>query len=144
MEAFKIEHFIRDNPDKKFPQFVSLDSDQSNKIHRKLSDKLRIAHPPEKVVKKLKAMGFYIEDDNAESEGFILKKIFEKVGIYPQEKVYINWHHFDDIDQMGFDDLSTYFDEIWYPGSDDIDIFDATFSWVLSVHHDGSIQVVKQ
>lgn len=70
---------------------------------------------------------------NALDDGFELKKVFQSIGVGQEECVYINWYRFDDIDQMRFDDLNKYFDDFWYPSSDDISIFDSKISWVLGL-----------
>jgi hypothetical protein len=143
MESFKIEHFKRDNPTKKFPVFSSLEPSRAKEIYDRLSDKIDSSLTPDQLAKRINEIGISIESDNAENDDFILKEVFDKIGISPQEKVFINWYHFDDVDEIRFDDLNGFFDDIWYPGSDDIDIFDETFSWILSVYHDGSIKVVR-
>ena len=61
----------------------------------------------------------------------------------PAATVYINWRHFESLDEMAFVALAKYFDDIWYAGADDIDIFDDTLSWVLSVRHDGEVRALK-
>ncbi len=37
--------------------------------------------------------------------------------------------------------MSRWFDDIWYPASDDIDLFDSTLDWILSVSHSGLIDL---
>lgn len=43
---------------------------------------------------------------------------------------------------MRFKDLTEHFDYIWYPGPDDIEIFDDSLSWILSVDHGGYLRVL--
>jgi hypothetical protein len=35
------------------------------------------------------------------------------------------------------------FADLWYPGPDDIDILDASLSWILAVGHDGEVKLVQ-
>ena len=44
---------------------------------------------------------------------------------------------------MRLDELSRRFDDIWFEVSDDIEIFDDTYSWYLGVSHDGAVGVYK-
>jgi len=144
MEGFKIEHFNKDNPSIKFPKFSALSPKKADKIYQKLSVKLGKDILPQKIiVKKIFQLGVLIEGINADEDDFVLKKVFDSIGIIPLENVYINWYHFDDIDEIRFSDLDRYFDHIWYPGPDDIDIFDQSFSWILSISHDGSINILN-
>ena len=50
---------------------------------------------------------------------------------------------FDDADEMHFGDLDKYFYDIWYPVTDDIDIFDDTFKWLLLIVHNGCLRMAK-
>ncbi len=62
----------------------------------------------------------------------------------PQEEVYINWDDFTTIVRMRFKDLTEHFHYVWYPGPDDIEIFDDSLSWILSVDHGGYLRVLVQ
>lgn len=80
-----------------------------------------------------------VDGVNAEAEDFILSEAFERLGITPQSRVYVNWYRFDDVDRISLNNLSSYFTDIWYPGTDDIEIFDETCCWILSISHDGDL-----
>jgi hypothetical protein len=77
---------------------------------------------------------------NAEDDDFHLQETMVRVGITPQKTVYVNWYRYDEIDEMHFAELAKYFDDIWYPSSDDIDLFDSTFSWLVEIPHYGVVQ----
>ena len=72
---------------------------------------------------------------SAEDEHFNIEELANSIGIEPQSVVFVNWNRFDKIDRLSFTDLSKFFCDIWYPASDDIDIFDSALLWVLSVTH---------
>jgi hypothetical protein len=76
---------------------------------------------------------------NAEDPDFDLVTVFERHGIKPRESCYVNFHRFDRICEFLTTQLATYLDDIWYPGPDDIEIFDDTLTWMISVDHDGNI-----
>ena len=87
----------------------------------------------------------YINNFDANNEqDFNIKKIFQHLDKDVTFKVYINWFRFDNIDQMKFNDFSTYFYDIWFPSVDDIDLFDESYSWIVSIRHDGMIYVWNQ
>ena len=56
--------------------------------------------------------------------------------------MYINWSDFKDIDVLDLEDVLRYFYDIWFPGMDDIEIFDETFNWLVSIRHDGVVSYV--
>lgn len=143
MENFKIEHFKEDNPSKEFPWYKTLSSDEAKIVYEEISNKVGINVNPDQLVIKIDEIGTPIKSFNAANEDFTLSKVFEALNISPNKNVFINWYRFDDIDEMCLEDLNQHFDDVWYPGSDDIDIFDANFSWILSVSHSGTIKFLE-
>ncbi len=140
MENFKIEHFKRNNPADDFPAFNSLTFDKIQLIYDKLLKAIGGYFSPDQLVKKINELETLVKNVNANNEDFLLKSLLCEINIHPQQKVYVNWYRFDNIDELYFADLNMYFSDIWYPSSDDIDIFDSTFSWLLSISHDGTIK----
>lgn len=143
MDDFKITNFERENPNKKFPGVISLKEKETKKIFdifkqrmdSKFIDGLEL-------VRKLDMVENTVLDINAKSENFYLTEVFAKLDIFPKDNVYINWYRYDKIDQMQFNDLAQYFNYIWYPDSDDIDLFDDSFSWIVSINHEGIIKSI--
>lgn len=140
MENYKIKNFEKENPTKEFPDFNTLPGDKAQEIFSELSERIEKNAPPDHLVKIINQLGAAVKDVKANNDGFDLARVLSELNIRPNENVYINWYRFDNIDEMHFVDLNSYFDEIWYPGSDDIDIFDSTLSWLLSISHDGNIK----
>jgi hypothetical protein len=96
-----------------------------------------------KLVNALEKKSSLIPGADAESDNFDLKSTLSKVGISPNEHVFLNWYRFDRIDEIGLDDLSAYFDDIWYPAADYIDVFDNSLSWIVSIGYSGEVMVIK-
>ena len=145
MEQTKIENFLRENPGSTFPTFVTLDRQKCKNIRSILSQKLGLGISIDNFdftneVAKCSAVCEGVEYDG---EKFDLRKTLDSLSIVWPEIVYINWYRFDEIDQMKFVDLAQYFDDIWYPSSDDIEIFDETFCWILSITHFGQLRYLE-
>ncbi len=80
-----------------------------------------------------------VADFNASNEEeFNLFELFKFLNIAPVN-VFINWDKFDNIDEISFNDLDQYFYNIWFHSADNIDIFDDTYRWIVSIRHDGVI-----
>jgi len=142
MNDWKIQYFLNDNPGKEFPWFSPLAKKDIKEIHKILQKKTGAETPDSSAICiKVWEIGRSIEG-NAEDESFNLSKTFESLNIRPKEKVFFEWDEKRGIDEFFFEDLSKYFDDIWYPGPDDIDIFDSTFSWIFSVNHHGYLNLV--
>jgi hypothetical protein len=141
MEDFKVENFINNYSNEEFPWFRSLPKPELDVVTEKMCGLMRASGEGNLIdlVKKIIKNGEYLKNFNAENDDFSLLSVFKYLDITPLEKVFINWYRFDDIDEIHFEDLNKYFDDIWYPGPDDIDIFDNSFSWVLSISHEGDV-----
>ena len=139
MEKFKIEHFKRENPSNEFPAFKTLTPEEARDVYESVLKAMGWDVSPERLVKMIYERGTLVRGVNATEDGFDLESIFDDLGIHPCEKVYLNWYRFDEIDEMSFADVDKYFDDIWYPGPDDMDIFDESFSWIVSVSHEGYV-----
>ena len=145
MDKFKIAHFERDNPGRLFPEFRSLSPTEVQAIQRKLLGRFGI-DSSESVASFLNLIASneqFVAGVNAEHSDFCLRSVLLAEGIQPESKLFVNWDRYNSIDEFQTADLSTYFDYVWYPGSDDIDIFDNTMSWILSVRHDGAVSLTK-
>jgi len=59
------------------------------------------------------------------------------------ERIYLNWYHFDDLDEMALIDLAEHFESIWYAGADDLDVYAPSAGWILSIHHSGEIGALR-
>lgn len=146
MEKFKIELFSQEYPDKEFPWFRHLSSEEQRYLYAKIAFLLKSSAEisSRELVEKINDNGIILSNFHAEKAGFSLSAVLESKNIIPQDKVFINWYRFDDIDQLYFEDLNRFFDNIWYPGPDDIDIFDESFLWMLSVSHCGVISIIQK
>ena len=87
--------------------------------------------------------GVLLEGSRADDKQFQPANLLSNLKIQPRQNVFINWSRYDVIDEIGFSDLNKYFSDIWYPGPDDIDIFDSSFRWILSISPEGYIKLVK-
>lgn len=145
VEQFKIENFKQEHPGLKFPEYESLNENECqiilNKLVRnfgfkELSDGLLLLKNLENIAKQ-------VSNVNSEIDVCDFKSIMLSYGIDIPKHIYINWYRFDRIDKMKLDDFSKFFFDIWYPSSDDINIFDDSFYWIISITHFGSIELVK-
>ncbi len=141
MDQFKIEYFERDNPGKQFPCYRSLSEGEMHRIRENVAKLLGFSSvEPLDLVKEIDTREELVEGYNAERSDFRLSSVLASLNIKPQEIVYLNWYRYGQIDEMAFADIDKYLDDIWYPGPDDLDIFDASFKWILTITHDGAVQ----
>jgi len=71
-----------------------------------------------------------------------LNDLFTHLRITPKSEIYVNWYRFNDVDLFDIQDLDRCFYDIWFPFSDDIDLFDNSLDWMISIRHDGAISFV--
>ena len=145
MESFKIELFEKENPSSKFPSFSRLDTEGTARIRQRFAQKLKVEKPIDgkELLRLLSDQIEVIKTFNASVDNFKIADVFRYLDIVPNETIYINWYHYDDIDAMAYKDFSSYFEYVWFPGPDDIDVFDDTCGWILSINHEGYISCRK-
>lgn len=143
MEHFKVEHFERERQGERFPKFETLGPNELLRIRKGLARKIGLDESvsPLVLIKSLLDGSHPVEDVDATSESFQLSSLAEELDIILPRYVDINWDRLATVDRMEFAELSKYFHDIWYPSADDIEVFDDTLSWILFVHHSGSVRV---
>ncbi len=146
MDKFKIENFTKDKPEGSFPECRSLSREEAFVLRRALGRKMNIPESASTLnfTKEIRKKCCVINGVNSKDERFKLQRFLREIRVNPLTVIYINWYRYDDIDEIRVDDLADHFLDIWYPSSDDIEIFDATFSWIVGVSHDGVIEVWKE
>jgi hypothetical protein len=136
MQAFKIEHFARQYPTQAFPPFNNLTPIEVERVRLALC---RAASLPSEIAWPLLLQHLIRKSQpvpgvDAESDAFDLVSVVAELGIAPARQVYLSWNPVQaEIDRMAFADLARCFDWIWYPSSDDLEIFDDSFSWLIYV-----------
>ena len=145
MEEFKRRHFETAHPGDGPLDIRALASEQCREVQSRLIARLRLPRATVGLVllQTIADRSKPIENENAAHDDFKLDRVVWRARIKPQEWVYINWYRFDRIDQIKYLDLVRYFDDIWYPGPDDISIFDEECHWIISVDHEGGLAVLK-
>jgi len=144
MENFKKEHFSADHPDQPFPAIHAVGDADAQALRRTWCERLRVEpeYDPLALLRLIEARAEPISG-SAEAEGFNLARTLEETGVRPQETVYVNWCRFDTVDVIRLDELSEFFDYIWYPSADDIEVFDSGCAWILLVRHDGALSILR-
>jgi len=84
-----------------------------------------------------------VDGVDAEAKEFDLGKVFDQLELSVSGNVFIDWYWYDEIDEMRAADVIACFDDIWYPSSDDIDVFDQSMDWVVSITHHGEVLVTR-
>jgi hypothetical protein len=145
MDEIKIQNFAREHPKSPFPQYESLTDQKMEEIRHIV--KLRTGLPdntsPLDMVRHLAERAMTVPHVSAEDEDFNLKATLQEANIKPKDKVFVNWHRFDKIDEISLNDLLEHFDDLWYPAVDDIDIFDESLNWILSIGYSGTVRVLN-
>jgi len=145
MDQIKIDDFARDHPAESFPKYRKLSAEDTSWIRNAIVRKLGLVPEvtPLELVKTVSDMSTEVPNVNAEDQNLDLRRLLTKIGVTPKQKVLINWHRFDDVDEMSLDELSKYLLDLWYPRAEAIDIFDDSLSWILSIDYSGTMSLLK-
>ena len=136
MDSFKIE--LLEKEGKEFPFFLHLeDEDDLFNIQQILLENFNYLTIDE-LMEKLDTENIVTDYNASNDELFKLFELFKFLDITPVN-VFINWDKFENIDEISFNDLDEYFYDLWFQSADNIDIFDETYRWIVSIRHDGVI-----
>lgn len=141
MDEFKLVNFERVHG-VPFPTVERLAPAQCDAIVEKLRKQLGLPASANRldVVHALDSVEVYVPSVSASDTSFDILSLFPASQI--SKSVLLNWYRFDDIDRIDLATVASFFSDIWYPASDDIDMFDEELSWVISIRHDGAVKRV--
>lgn len=144
MDTVKLEDFVRDHPGEAFPEYRTLSEQDAAKIRRVIASKLGLAPnvTPLELVCEVADKGITVPRINAEDRTPDFRAPLYEAGVIPKDEVLINWYRFDRIDEMTLNDFSRYFGDLWYPAADNIDLFDQSLIWILSIDYSGTVSLL--
>jgi len=144
VDSLKVQNFNRQNPSAEFPRFTSLAASECAQLLHAIAKRLGLdaQSEPLVVLNTLCASARSLTSVDAE-DGFNLRTLISGLGLKARAEVLVNWQRFDNIDRIALSDLSRHFDDIWYPSSDDIEIFDESLDWFVLIRHDGRVSALN-
>ncbi|RST50971.1 hypothetical protein [Variovorax sp. DXTD-1] len=145
MDKLKIENYAKTSPGIPFPAFESLSEELATRLRDQITEKfrLRAGGDPLAMVRELESRGLACHGVNARDKEFKISKTLVAAGIAPSDHVYVNWYRLDDIDRLSLHDLDERLEDIWYPDSEDLDVFDDSLTWMLSIAHHGGVKLIR-
>ena len=144
MDEIKTKNFEALYPGKPLPKFRHLSQAECQMLLTTLAAKVGLLSEASglETLQALEKRSEDIPGVRPTDEGFVLSSLFTQLQLEPST-VYINWSRFEDIDEMPASELSAAFNDLWYPSSDDIEIFDREQKWVLMIRHFDVAQFVR-
>ncbi|MHA6698046.1 hypothetical protein [Chryseobacterium sp. A321] len=136
MDDFKKDLFKKEYK-KDFPCYFELEKEDCIEFKKRVIDKFRLKK--DNFENSLRDNHFFLDDANAEDDNFDFLSLLNNLNIKKEEYLFINWNSFENIDKFSLNDFYNYFEDIWFPASDDIDIFNENLDWIISIRHDGVI-----
>ncbi len=137
MEEFKKSLFESEH-EIKFPDYSTLTASECQDLQSKIKGKYNFNTDLEFFSRQI-----YFKETDA-LQDFNLLSLLENLNLNSLPMVYINWDRFTKIDLININDLCKYFYDIWFPIADDIDVFDMTLDWIISIRHHGAIYYTRR
>ncbi|MFN0061482.1 MAG: hypothetical protein ACKVPX_03045 [Myxococcaceae bacterium] len=145
MDSFKLDNFVAANPGTLLPIRSCQEKDVAG-VRERLAAALKIADCSDGrgIAEAILRAETVVSDVSALKPGFDFGEVVRTlVDVQPEDAVLLNWHHFEQLDRIRFADLARYFEDIWYPAVDDLDVLSEDTRWVVSISHFGTIGVAK-
>lgn len=146
MELFKIKNFNNTHKTETFPPFMEMNNFEIyNIIHNVLTEFVEgnLVLNNQILLELIHSKATFIEGINAMDDDFKLKTFLINNHLDASKYCYVNWDIFDKIDKFKIEDLCNFFDDIWYPSSDDLEIISEDFKWIICISHFGGLSILK-
>src|SRR5947209_6839192 len=132
MDDVKIANCRKQHPGVAFPVYRRLSPDEAAKVRSHLARMLRIGEPLylQDFTRQVLSRSRRILGLDAGSRKPDLLEILNPLGVKADQLVLLNWYRFDRVDEIRLADLATWFDDLWYPAVDDVDVFDSSCKWM--------------
>lgn len=159
MEWFKFEYFARDYPGVPFPSHATMLNRPAAFLRRRVQKAFNVSVQGESLEvarlfdceqpaftlyaqalrRRLEQLPRIALQTQPDLDSFRPGASLAACGIPKPSRVYAAWgpdmHPIDDFEFEAFD---RHVEDIWYPSSDDLVVFDETLAWLLWIHHEGS------
>jgi hypothetical protein len=144
MDEIKIKNFAAAHPGAQLPVTRHLERGECQSLQSAIATKIGLAGGSNglEILGALELKASDIPGVQPSKDGFVLADLFKRLQL-EAKKIYVNWSRFDDIDEMNANEFSAVFHDLWYPSSDDIEIFDQSQKWVLLIRHFDVAQIVR-
>jgi hypothetical protein len=139
MEMHKIKNLLRDHPDAPvIPLTRLLSSRESDHWLERIAAAIGVTKDMDAIATYFDTFGATLEI-SAEAENFSLCEVLRSLNLAAQVSLFVLWYRQKLVERYDEDFLDKYFDYVWYPSVDDIEIFNTELSFVISVRHDGTV-----
>ena len=143
MHSHKIECFKAEHPGQDFPATRALAEHECAAMQQALTRNLALQCGDDKLamLEEIQRRSTCIGHTDENGAFAPLPAILERHAKTPL--LLLNWHQFDDIDEIAASDFVTYFEDIWWPPADEsLEVFDASCSWLLVFTHWGDVRLL--
>lgn len=144
MDQIKIQNFERRSPEKQFREVRQIPVDECEELRTAVRSKLHL--PPSAtdtdILQALEFAAQIVPDARPSDDEFNPSRLL--ADLQPHlANIYVNWYRFDEIDEIRTEAFCSFFHDLWYPSSDDIEVFDESLKWFLLVRHFDVVMVVR-
>ena len=145
MDEFKQRNFLQANPGEQRIGIEPLPARIAWQLRAEIASRLKVS--PEDnglaIVAAIRDRGVRVAGYNAESDAFDLYATITSLDLRCSVILFVNWYRFDALDVVAASELSRRFSDIWYPSADDIEVFDSSCDWLLSIIHTGDVLLTR-
>jgi hypothetical protein len=136
MEAWKIDNFMKTH-EEPFPKYRAATRTEQSRLVELFVKLFGTTVPMyEDWLSNLQQL----TDFNAQADGFDFARALPLSAAGTNSDVAMKWQvNFESTDVIALKDLIDYFDDVWYPGTDDLEVIDLNCKWMIVVDHGGYI-----
>lgn len=144
MDEIKIKNFAAAHPNTDLPDVRHLEPEECKFLQGALATRIGLggASTGLEILRALELKASDIPGVQPSPDDFVLADLLKQLHV-EAGRIFVNWSRFDDIDEMNAQEFSAIFHDLWYPSSDDIELFDRSLNWVLFIRHFDVVQFAR-
>lgn len=143
MDPHKLEDFADEHPGEESPRVDAVPTRQTSKLVTTLMARFCPCAKTESDFIRYIAREPMVDNLAALDEDFDFTRLLKDSHIEIPSDVFLNFTEFDRLERMRYSDFAKYFRNVYWPATDDLDCFDETLNWIVSIDHDGNITLLQ-
>lgn len=135
--------FLEKNPDKPFLVYKKIIGRRASITFETLCSNFDVEAFKENIdaINQVVSKGKFLKV--IDESTFSLNEYFEHIPTKIPDTVFLNYGDMSEFYEVSTESLNFFFDDVYFPGADDIEIFDASCSWLFSINHDNYLLLCK-
>ena len=143
MDSYKLEEFAGDHPGQQYPWVESVQPQEAQRMVSELMSRFCPSATNASDFIHFIAEQPMLEEITVLDDEFDFTRLLIDAQIRIPQEILVNFAAFEQLERMRYAEFAKHFRYVYWPATDDLDCFDESLEWIVSIDHDGRITVLK-